>query len=88
MNTKDQWIQILFGPLFKIIGFFYRSYKLNRQRVKTLKQRPGFAKIVKAGMLLTIVVWLGIWFFATEESRNSLTEQVRQSLDGVLGSKE
>lgn len=86
MANIKHWIKILYGPWFKLFGFFYRTYKANRQRITALKQRRYVADVAKTAMVLTLVVWLVIWLFASEESRQQLTEAVKagfQSRDAV-----
>lgn len=83
MKNKSSWVELLYGPYFKVIGFFYRTYKGNRERLSRLKKKPWLANSAKLGMLLTVLVWIAIWFFASEESRNSLTEEFRESVQGV-----
>lgn len=73
-------IQTLYGPFFKIIGFFYRIYTHNRARMKALKTREQISAFIKAAAVITLFVWIAIWFFASEESRNKLTEEFKQTI--------
>ena len=83
MNRENvkHWIEVLYGPFFKVIGFFYRTFKANRDRVTRLKKNTRLGEVFKGVMILTLVVWILIWLFASEESRNRLTEEVKQSLE-------
>lgn len=75
-----KWIDFLYGPFFKVIGFFYRVYTANRARVESLKSNPKVSAFLKLIALLVLVGWILIWFFASEESRNRLTDEVKQSI--------
>jgi len=82
----QQWIDFLYGPIFKVIGFFYRIYKTNRDRVARLTSRKKIASLIQNGAVILLVAWLLIWFFASDESRNRLTQEVQESIGG-LGSQ-
>lgn len=75
-----QWIEFLYGPYFKVVGFFYRTYTANRERVKQFKAKELVATVIKTGAVLILIAWILIWMFASEESRNRLTEEVKQGL--------
>ena len=75
-----KWIDFLYGPFFKVIGFFYRSYTANRARIESLKANAKVAVFLKAITVLVLVGWILTWFFASEESRTRLADEVRQSI--------
>ncbi len=75
-------INFLYGPLFKVIGFFYRSYTSNRARLQRFKAHQGVAKTLRILTVLVVVGWILIWMFASEESRSRLTDEVRQTIGG------
>jgi hypothetical protein len=77
-----RWIEFLYGPFFRVIGFFYRSYTANRARVERIKSHEGFAAFLKIVTVLVLVGWILIWMFASEESRNRLTDEVKQTIGG------
>jgi hypothetical protein len=79
----QQWIDFLYGPIFKVIGFFYRIYKANRDRVASLTERKKIASLLQNGAVILLIAWILIWFFASEESRSRLTEEVKQSIGGL-----
>jgi hypothetical protein len=79
----QQWIDFLYGPIFKVIGFFYRIYKANRGRVAGLTERKKIASLLQNGAVILLIAWILIWFFASEESRSRLTEEVKQSIGGL-----
>ena len=51
------WYSLLFGPPFKIIGFFYRSFQSNRKRLARLKGTSGAASLIKTALVLTLFLW-------------------------------
>jgi hypothetical protein len=81
MQTKfSRVINFLYGPYFKVVGFFYRIFSTNRARIERLKANQAFAAILKGFTLLVLVVWILIWMFATDEDRTRLVDEVRQSI--------
>ena len=75
-----KWIDFLYGPFFRVIGFFYRSYTANRARIAALKANPKVAAFLKVITVLVLVGWILTWFFASEESRTRLADDVKQSI--------
>ncbi|MDH3220637.1 MAG: hypothetical protein OEO19_13970 [Gammaproteobacteria bacterium] len=78
----EKWIDFLYGPIFRVIGFFYRSYIANRARVAKLKSNEKVAAFLRLMAILILVGWILIWFFASEESRTRLVDDVKQSIGG------
>ena len=81
-KTYAKWIEFLYGPFFKVIGFFYRIYKANRARVETLKANQKVSAFLKLITVLILVGWILTWYFASEESRNRLGDEVKQTIGG------
>ena len=79
----QQWIQFLYGPIFKVIGFFYRSYKTNRDWIENLKSGEKASSFIKNAAIIILLVWILIWYFAPEGSGHSLTEAVKGTVDGL-----
>jgi len=75
-----KWIDFLYGPFFRVIGFFYRIYTANRARIERIKAHEGFSKFLKIVTVLVLLGWILIWMFASEESRNRLTDEVKQTI--------
>lgn len=82
-----EWIDFLYGPLFRVIGFFYRTYTANRARFARLTESAGISILLKSLAVLILIGWILIWYFAADEDRNRLTEEVQRTLDGIGGSK-
>ena len=81
MQTKfSRVINFLYGPYFKVVGFFYRIFSTNRARVERLKANKTFSAILKGFTVLVLVVWILIWLFASDEDRTRLVDEVRQSI--------
>ena len=76
--ADPHWYSVLFGPPFKLIGFFYRNYQSNRKRLAQFKSSSGVSSLIKAALVLTLFVWIAIWLLASDESRNRLTETVQE----------
>jgi len=81
MQTKfARIVNFLYGPYFKVVGFFYRIYSANRARVERLKANQTFGAILKGLTVLVLVGWILIWMFASDEDRTRLVDEVRQSI--------
>ena len=87
MKTKfSRAVQFLYGPYFKVVGFFYRIYTENRARVERLKANQTFSALLRGLTVLLLVGWILIWMFASDESRTGLVDEVKQSI-GVSSPK-
>jgi len=62
-KSHAKWIEFLYGPFFKVIGFFYRSYTANRARIAALKANAKVAVFLRAITVLVLVGWILTWFF-------------------------
>ena len=73
MQTKfSRVINFLYGPYFKVVGFFYRIFSTNRARVERLKANQTFSAILKGFTVLVLVGWILIWLFASDHDRTRL----------------
>ena len=81
-----EWIDFLYGPFFRVIGFFYRTYTANRARFARFTESAGVSILLKSLAILILVGWFLIWYFAPDEDRNRLTEEDQQTLEGLGGS--
>ena len=73
----QKWIQFLYGPIFKVIGFFYRSYTSNRELLENLKSREKMASFIKNAAVIILLGWIIIWYFAPEGSSDRLQKEVK-----------
>jgi hypothetical protein len=79
-KSLSKWIDFLYGPFFRVIGFFYRSYQANRARVAQLKANQKVSSFLKFMAILILMGWFLIWFFASEQSRTRLTDDIKQTI--------
>ena len=79
----QRWVQFLYGPFFIVIGFFYRIYKSNRDRVENLKTGDQVSFFIRNATLIVLAIWLLVWYFAPEGSSERLTDEVKQTIDGM-----
>jgi hypothetical protein len=84
-KSFPKWIEFLYGPFFKVIGFFYRTYTTNRARVARLKANKKVSSFIRFMAMAILVGWILIWYFASDESRTRLVDDVKQSI-GILDS--
>jgi hypothetical protein len=85
-----KWIDFLYGPFFRVAGFFYRVYTANRARVEAIKSNAKVSAAIKSNAkvsaflkllaVLVLVGWILTWFFASEESRTRLVDDVKHSI--------
>lgn len=81
-KTVSKWINFLYGPFFRVIGFFYRSYQANRARIARLKANERVSAFLKVVAMLILAGWILIWYFASDESRGKLTDDIKQTIGG------
>ena len=82
-KPNQPWIQFLYGPIFKIIGFFYRAYTSNRGWVDDLKSREKMASFIRNAALFILLGWIIIWYLAPQGSSDRLTEEVKETIGGM-----
>jgi len=82
-KPNQTWIQILYGPLFKVIGFFYRAYTTNRGWVGDLKSQEKIASFIRNAAVIILLGWILIWYLAPEGSSDRLTEEVKETIGGM-----
>ena len=82
-KSFPEWIDFLYGPFFRVIGFFYRTYTANRARMAKLTGGQKAASFIRAMTVLILIAWLLIWAFASDESRTRLTDEFKQSIEGI-----
>jgi len=75
-----KWLNFLYVTFFRVIGFFYRIYTANRARAESFKSREKVSLFIKFMSVLILVGWLLVWYFASEESRTGLIDEVKQSI--------
>jgi hypothetical protein len=78
-RRKFSWYAFLLGPPFRLIGFFYRAYHLNRGRLAELSSKPWASAGLRKAMVLTLFLWIAIWLLAADEDRNRLTDAIKEN---------
>lgn len=81
-KSVSKWIDFLYGPFFRVIGFFYRTYKANRDRVARFMSNDRVSAIMKLLAILFLLGWILVWMFAPEESRTRLSDEIKQTIGG------
>ena len=79
-RTFKEWIDFLYGPFFRVIGFFYRTYSANRARFARLRENARVAAILRALTVLVLLGWILVWLLAPDEIGDRLTDEVKQTL--------
>jgi hypothetical protein len=82
-KPNQTWIQILYGPLFKVIGVFYRAYTTNRRWIDELKSQEKIASFIRYAAIIILLGWILIWYLAPEGSSDRLTEEVKETIGGM-----
>ena len=77
------WIKFLYESFFKVVGFFYRTYKTNRGWVDGLKSGEKATSFLQNAAVIILLGWILIWYFAPEGSRDQLTEEVKETIGGL-----
>jgi len=88
IKPYQRWIQFLYGPFFIVIGFFYRIYKSNRDRVETLITGDKVSFFIRNGTIVILAIWFLVWYFAPEGSSDRLVEEVKETIGGLNGPSE
>ena len=81
-RSFSEWIEFLYGQLLRVIGFFYRTYKSNRDRVAAILARENVAALMNFLAILFLLGWRLVWLFASDESRSRLTDEIKQTIGG------
>lgn len=83
-KSYPRWIEFLYGPFFRVIGFFYRSYTANRARLARFMANEKVALFFKLLAVLVLLGWILIWLLAPDEQRTRLTDEVKQHLGDIV----
>lgn len=75
-----KWIDFLYGPFFRVIGFFYRIYSANRARVDRLRENHRVASLLRALTVIVLLGWILVWALAPDDDRHRLTDEIKQTL--------
>lgn len=70
-------IHFLYGPFIAVIYFFMTNYRANRDRLERLFANKKVSGFLKGLAVVVLIAWLGTFYFAPEESRDRLTDQIK-----------
>ena len=71
--------QFLYGPFFYVIDFFMRHNKANRERLDAVLGRKKIAAFLQNMTVVILIVWILVFTFSSEESRDRLTREMQES---------
>ena len=74
--------QFLYAPLFFVIDFFIRNYRANRNRLGKLMERQKASSFIQNAALVLLIAWILVFSLSSEESRNRLSESIKESFAG------
>ena len=75
--------QFLYGPFFSVLDFFMRNYRTNRTRLGLLLANTKVASFLQNAAIALLIIWILIFSFASDESRNKLTEEINDNVKGL-----
>ena len=61
---------------FRVFSFFMGHYIRNRNALKVFMAQPRVAATFKGAIVVTVLVWIGIGLFASQDDRTRLTDAV------------
>ena len=79
----SKWIQLLYGPYLKVIGFFYRTYNANRARFARITSGERVSALIRFLTIAILIAWIVVWLLASDESRTRLVDDIKQSIGGI-----
>jgi hypothetical protein len=83
MDKLNEWFsKLILGPIFAVIGYFYRMHMVNRERLARLLRHRWIAIMGKTAIVLILFLWFAIWFFTPDESRKELSEIINEIWGG------
>lgn len=82
-KSYQKILQFLYGPFFKVVGYFYRTYKSNRDWIEDVKTGEKASFFIRNGTVVILIIWILIWYFAPEGSGERLSEEVRESIGNI-----
>lgn len=79
--TTKKIFDFLYGPFFAVLDFFMRHYKANRERLDNFMNKEKVASFLRGLAVLILVVWIVVFYFAPEDKRKQLTQEMQQSFE-------
>jgi hypothetical protein len=79
--TTRKIFDFLYGPFFAVLDFFMRHYKSNRERLDNFMGKKKVASFLRGLAVLILVVWIVVFYFAPEDKRQQLTQEMQQGFE-------
>jgi hypothetical protein len=79
--TAKKIFDFLYGPFFAVLDFFMRHYKSNRQRLDNFISKEKVSSFFQGLAVLILVTWIVVFFFAPEEKRKQLMQEMNQNFE-------
>lgn len=79
--TAKKIFDFLYGPFFAVLDFFMRHYKSNRGRLESFISKEKVASFFQGLAVLILVTWIVVFFFAPEEKRKQLMQEMSQNFE-------
>lgn len=86
MNERSarDWIVWYLRQPFRLIVWFMETFAKNRERLKAFMARGGVAAALKTVVIVTFLLWLGVFaFLASKEEGDRLTCAVKSFWPGA-----
>lgn len=87
-KSFNKIVRFLYGPIISVIYFFMCSYKRNRTRLDEFLRGKKVSSLLQFIAIALLIMWLFIFAFSTEESRNALTQEVKDSFNAIKSKSE
>lgn len=79
--TAKKIFDFLYGPFFAVLDFFMRHYKANRERLDNFMSKEKVSSFLQGLAVVILVIWIITFYFAPEEKRKELTQEMKQSFE-------
>ena len=79
--TVKKIFDFLYGPFFAVLDFFMRHYKANRERLDNFMSKEKVSSFLQGLAVVILVIWIITFYFAPEEKRKELTQEMKQSFE-------
>jgi len=71
----------LYGPIIAVIYFFMQQYKANRERLDKIVSKERMSALLQGLAVIVLLIWIITFYFAPDEKRNVLTQEIKQSFE-------
>ena len=81
MPPIGEIFRFLYGPPLRFMAWIAETYTNNRNRVKSIKENPRVAELIRNAAVIILLLWVLIWVFAPDEYRERLTEEFKSQIE-------